>query len=84
MKFKITTANNFIGRFKRCLNVLYKQRNTILRERPQLNEFVYFSSPIYREKLRKLWRANKAFVTQHVVLSINNKKKTKKVLRRCI
>ena len=54
MKFKITTANYFTGRFKRSLNALYKQRNCVLRERPQLNEFLYVSSPIYREKLKNL------------------------------
>ena len=54
MKFKTPTANNFTGRFKRSLNVLYKQRNCVLRERPQLNEFLYVSSLIYREKRKKL------------------------------
>ena len=39
MKFKTPTANNFTGRFKRSLNALYKQRNSVLRERPQLNDF---------------------------------------------
>ena len=54
MKFKIPTANNFTGRFKRSLNALYKQRNSVLRERPQLNKFLYVSSLIYREKLKQL------------------------------
>ena len=55
-------------------------QSTVLRERPQLNKFLYVSSLIYREKLKKLWRANKAFVMQHVVLSINNNKKNKIIL----
>ena len=53
MKFKITSANNFTERFKGSLYALYKQRNTVLRKRSQLNEFLYVSSPIYREKLKK-------------------------------
>ena len=54
MKFKIPTANNYTGRFKRSLNALYKQHTSVLREGPQLNEFLYVSSLIYREKRKKL------------------------------
>ena len=51
MKFKIPTANRAI---QTILNARYKQRNSVLRKRPQLNEFLYVSSLIYREKHEKL------------------------------
>ena len=43
------TPNNFTGLFEQSLHTLYKQRNSVLRQRPQLNEFLYVSSLIYRE-----------------------------------
>ena len=36
------------------LNALHKQRNSVIREKPQLNEFLYVSYLIYREKRKKL------------------------------
>ena len=36
------------------LNALYKQRNSVLRERPQLNESLSVTSLIYKQKCKKL------------------------------
>ena len=43
-----TDNKQFYGAIQTISNALSKQRNSVLGERPQLNEFLYVSSLIYR------------------------------------